>query len=296
MKILIFGASGMLGSTLSRFLDESASCEVFATVRSSDAKKFFTESFADRLIAGVDVTNNDSLLSVVASVKPDVVINCIGLIKQIIDEADPLSTMQINAMLPHRLALMCQLAGARLIHVSTDCVFSGKKGNYSELDSSDATDLYGKSKFIGEVAGKNVITLRTSIIGHELTSRRALVDWFLSQQGQVKGYTRAIFSGVPTVEFARIVRDFVLPRSELSGLYHVAAAPIAKYDLLHQIASAYGKDIAIEPDDAVDIDRSLNATLFHEATGYVAPPWQELIIRMRDFHQRTTLCSKKKTY
>lgn len=284
MKILIFGASGMLGNAVSRFLDESASYEVFATVRSSEAKKFFAESFADRLITGVDVTNNDSLLKVMAAVKPDVVINCIGLVKQIIDESDPLSTMQINAMLPHRLALMCQLAGARLIHVSTDCVFSGKKGNYSESDSSDATDLYGKTKFIGEVAGKNALTLRTSIIGHELTSRRALVDWFLSQQGQVKGYTRAIFSGVPTVEFARIVRDFVLPRSDLSGLYHVAAAPIAKYDLLCQIASAYGKDIAIEPDDAVDIDRSLDATLFREATGYMAPPWQELLVRMRDFH------------
>lgn len=284
MKILIFGASGMLGNAVSRFLDESASYEVFATVRSSEAKKFFAESFADRLITGVEVTNNDSLLKVMAAVKPDVVINCIGLVKQIIDESDPLSTMQINAMLPHRLALMCQLAGARLIHVSTDCVFSGKKGNYSESDSSDATDLYGKTKFIGEVAGKNALTLRTSIIGHELTSRRALVDWFLSQQGQVKGYTRAIFSGVPTVEFARILRDFVLPRSDLSGLYHVAAAPIAKYDLLRHIASVYGKDIAIVPDDNVNIDRSLDATLFREATGYMAPPWQELLVRMRDFH------------
>lgn len=284
MKILIFGASGMLGNAVARFLNQSEEHKVFATVRSSDAKKFFPSSFADRLIAGVDVTNNDSLLSVMASVNPDVVVNCIGLVKQIIDESDPLATMQINAMLPHRLEMMCKLAGARLIHVSTDCVFSGKKGNYSESDISDATDLYGKTKFIGEVAGANSITLRTSIIGHELTSCRGLVDWFLSQQGSVNGYTRAIFSGVPTVEFARIVRDFVLPRPELSGLYHVAAAPIAKYDLLIQIASVYGKEILIQSDDKVDIDRSLDATRFREATGYVAPSWRHLIVSMHDFH------------
>ncbi len=283
MRILIFGASGMLGNAVFRFLNELDLYKVFATVRSLGAKKLFYERFADRIIEGVDVTNNDSLIRVMTSIKPDIVINCVGLIKQIIDETDPLPTIEINAILPHRLSMLCQITNSRLIHISTDCVFSGKQGNYFESDESDATDLYGKTKFIGEVSGENIITLRTSIIGHELSSRRALVAWFLSQEGKVKGYTRAIFSGVPTVEFARIIRDFVLIRPDLSGLYHVSAAPISKFDLLHQIASTYEKDIEIEPDDSVEIDRSLNSSLFKEATGYSAPPWPELILRMRDF-------------
>jgi dTDP-4-dehydrorhamnose reductase len=171
-----------------------------------------------------------------------------------------------------------------LIHVSTDCVFSGSRGNYRESDTSDATDLYGKSKFIGEVSYPHTITLRTSIIGHELTGNHSLIGWFLAQSGPVKGYTKAIFSGLPTVELARVVRDHVLPNRDLSGLYHVAAEPIDKFDLLNIVAKAYGKDIAIEPDDRVSIDRSLNAERFRAATGYVAPAWPDLIARMRDFH------------
>jgi dTDP-4-dehydrorhamnose reductase len=177
---------------------------------------------------------------------------------------------------------LCRLGGARLIHISTDCVFSGSRGMYREDDFSDAYDLYGKSKYIGEVRDDaHAITLRTSIIGHELDSKVALVDWFLSQQGSAKGYRRAMFSGLPTVELARIIRDFVLPRPELRGLYHVAAEPIAKYDLLSLIAEQYGKQIEIKGDDAVIIDRSLDSTRFTLATGYRAPEWPALIALMR---------------
>jgi dTDP-4-dehydrorhamnose reductase len=217
-------------------------------------------------------------------VRPSVVVNCIGLVKQLAQADDPLSALPINALLPHRLARLCGLVGARFVHISTDCVFNGRKGSYLESDPSDAEDLYGRSKYLGEVAYPHSITLRTSIIGHELSSAHGLVGWFLAQEGTVKGYRKAIFSGLPTVELSRIVRDVVLPQPELSGLYHVAAEPIAKYDLLQLVRDAYGKTIAIEPDDGVSIDRSLNAERFRKATGYVAPPWPELVERMRDFH------------
>lgn len=283
MKILVLGVSGMLGNAMFRVLSENAEIEVFGTARSSSVQRYFAPEMSKKIIAGVDVENQDALTHVFAKVKPQVVINCIGLIKQLAVADDPLQALPINAMLPHRLARLCELGSARLIHISTDCVFAGTKGNYRESDPADATDLYGKSKHLGEVTYPHTITLRTSIIGHELSSSHALLGWFLAQEGQVKGYTKAIFSGLPTVELARVVRDVVLPRSELSGLYHVASAPVAKYDLLKLIADVYGKKIEIIPDDALVIDRSLNEERFKDATGYVAPPWPELVKRMFEF-------------
>lgn len=275
----------MLGNAMFRLLSQDAGLEVFGTVRSAWVRRFFAPEAGQRLIAGVDVENQDALARVFADVKAQVVVNCIGLIKQLADADDPLQALPINAMLPHRLARLCELGGARLVHVSTDCVFAGTKSDYRESDPSDATDLYGKSKFLGEVAYPHTITLRTSIIGHELGSAHGLVGWFLAQEGRVRGYTRAIFSGLPTVELARVVRNVVLPRPGLSGLYHVASSPIAKYDLLKLVAQVYGKAIEIVPDNAVVIDRSLNADRFREASGYVAPPWPELVKAMFEFKQ-----------
>lgn len=238
-----------------------------------------------RLLCRLDVLDHDALTAVMARVKPDVVINCVGLIKQLADAKDPLTALPINAMLPHRLARLCELGGARLIHVSTDCVFSGRKGMYLESDPSDAEDLYGKSKYIGELHDlPYVITLRTSIIGHELGSSHALVEWFLAQQGSVRGFTKAIFSGLPTVELARVMKDFVIAHPQLNGLYHVAAEPIDKYRLLGLVAAQYGKSIEIFPDEALVIDRSLDGSRFRAATGYVAPDWVELVRRM---HQQS---------
>ncbi|HEY0665069.1 MAG TPA: SDR family oxidoreductase [Gallionella sp.] len=283
MKILVLGASGMLGNAMMRVLSENKDWRVHGTVRSAGAQRFFSADIAARLISGVDVEQQDSLLQAFISARPDVVINCVGLIKQLADVEDPLLAIPINSLLPHRLARMCELAGARLIHMSTDCVFSGDKGNYRESDPSDARDLYGRSKFLGEVAYPHAITLRTSIIGHELQSAHGLVGWFLSQQDRCNGYTKAIFSGLPTVVLAQIIRDVVIPRPDLSGVYHVAAQPIAKYDLLKLIAEVYGKAIEITPSDKLVIDRSLDASRFREATGYVAPGWQKLIETMHAY-------------
>ncbi|GLK88936.1 dTDP-4-dehydrorhamnose reductase family protein [Pseudomonas turukhanskensis] len=281
MKVLVLGASGMLGNAVFKVFSADASHEVWGTLRSTAAVAAFAPAWRDRLLSGVDVLDQDALLAAFAKTRPQVVINCIGLIKQLADAKDPLTALPINAMLPHRLARLCEVAGARLIHVSTDCVFSGKQGGYLESDPSDADDLYGKSKYIGELHdAPHAITLRTSIIGHELGSSYALVDWFLAQQGSVRGFSKAVFSGLPTVELAHVMKDYVLTHPELNGLYHVAAEPIAKLDLLQLVAAAYGKQIAINPDAALVIDRSLNGSRFAQATGYRAPAWPELIRRM----------------
>jgi dTDP-4-dehydrorhamnose reductase len=212
-----------------------------------------------------------------------VVINCIGLVKQLAEADDPLLALPINAMLPHRLARLCDVASARLVHVSTDCVFSGARGNYIEGDSPDAQDLYGRSKLLGEVDYPHAVTLRTSIIGHELSSANGLVGWFLAQQGRVSGYRRAVFSGLPTIELARVIRDHVLPRPALRGTYHVSASPINKFDLLKLVARTYGKEIEIVEDDAVLIDRSLDSTRFRTETGYAPDDWPALVARMHAF-------------
>lgn len=284
MRVLVLGATGMLGNAVIRVLTENERHEVWGSMRNEGDRRYFVDELQPRLLAGVDVLDPDALADAMVRIKPEVVINCVGLIKQLADAKDPLAALPINAMLPHRLAKMCALSGARLIHISTDCVFSGRRGGYLETDLSDAEDLYGKSKFIGELHNlPHAITLRTSIIGHELHSNYALVDWLLAQEGEVKGFTKAVFSGLPTVELARVIKDFVLPHPELHGLYHVSATPIDKFSLLSLVAEIYGKTITIRRDEEFRIDRSLDSDRFTQATGYVAPTWPELVKRMLQY-------------
>ncbi len=280
MRILVLGASGMIGSAMFRVLGECTGWEVFGTLRAADHKRFFLPAAAGSLLSGVDVERPEALVRVFARVKPDVVINCIGLTKHHKEAEDPQLALPLNALLPHRLADLCAVSGARLIHVSTDCVFAGTRGNYTEGDAPDATDVYGKAKHLGEVDYPHAITLRTSTIGHELQSKYGLLEWFLAQQGTCRGFGRAIFSGLPNIEFARVVRDVVIPRPEMHGLYHVGAEPIGKYELLQLIARAYGKQIDIVRDDEFKIDRSLDSGRFNRATGYKAAGWPELIQAM----------------
>lgn len=282
IRVLVLGVTGMLGHAVFEVFSQDARHEVWGTMRGEEGRRSFSDVAQASLLSGVDVLNQDSLVDTLDRADPDVVINCVGLIKQSAEVNNVLAALPINAMLPHRLAQLCRLANARLIHISTDCVFSGRKGMYRESDPSDAEDLYGRSKFIGELHDlPHAITLRTSMIGHELNSNHALIDWFLSQQGQVHGFAKTVFSGLPTVELARVMRDWILPRPELHGLYHVAAKPISKFDLLTLAAKEYGKQIAIYKDEKLVIDRSLNAERFARATGYVAPEWPDLIRLLR---------------
>jgi dTDP-4-dehydrorhamnose reductase len=282
MRILVLGISGMLGHTAFSLLSRLPDVEVFGTARSEAARARLGPSLRQNVIVGVDVLDQDALLGALARIRPDVVLNCVGLIKQLENANDPLAALPLNALFPHRLRRACELLGARLIHVSTDCVFSGAKGNYKESDIPDATDLYGRSKLLGEVAEKNSITLRTSIIGRELSGNNGLVEWFLSEKGKVRGFTKAIFSGFTTDELVRVIVQHVLPNPQLSGLWHVSSAPIAKHDLLTLVRDVYGTEVQIEPDDTLKIDRSLNSDRFRAETGYSPPTWAQMITAMRN--------------
>jgi dTDP-4-dehydrorhamnose reductase len=277
-RILILGVSGMLGSATYRLFASSPGFSVVGCARSLGGLEALPRGDAARIVGGVDIADFDRLIDLFAELRPDVVINCVGVIKQLSAAKDPLISIAVNSLLPHRLARLSAASSARLIQISTDCVFTGRRGNYSESDIPDAEDPYGRTKFLGEVDYPNAITLRTSIIGHEIGSAVSLVDWFLSEPGpEVRGYRHAIYTGLPTVELARVVRDVVIPRPELRGLWHVSSDPISKYELLRLVARAYGKTIAILPDESVRIDRSLDGTRFRDATGYKAAPWPELV-------------------
>ena len=279
--IVVLGASGMLGGVAYRFFADSPGWKVVGTARSPQSAAHLPRTDTARIILGLDMADTDRLVQELGAIRPDIVLNCVGIIKQLDAAKNALISIATNSLLPHRLAGICGTVGARLVHVSTDCVFDGRRGFYSEADFPDANDLYGRTKLLGEVDYPHAITLRTSIIGHEAAGAVSLVDWFLSQTGpRVKGFRKAIYSGLPTVELARVVRDVVAPRPDLRGLWHVASDPINKYDLLQLVAAAYGKTTIIDPDDAVVIDRSLDGSRFRRETGYVAPPWPELVAAM----------------
>jgi dTDP-4-dehydrorhamnose reductase len=225
-----------------------------------------------------DITDDTALERALGQAKPEAVINCVGLIKQRDEASDEALTLRVNAEFPHRLAKRCGEAGARLIHFSTDCIFAGTKGNYTESDPSDAADLYGQSKHQGEVADAHSVTLRTSVIGHELGTNLALLDWFLSQRGQaISGFTKAIYSGFTTLEMARIVDRILTQHPALSGVWHVASEPISKFALLQLCREKLGWEGVIEPNDEFVCDRSLNADRFNQATGYTPPSWEAMI-------------------
>ena len=280
VKILILGGSGMLGHRL--WINLQKKFEVWVTVRGDrnpfpQAPEFPQEYIRYR----VDGLTFDEVTRALASIQPDLVINCIGLIKPIGHIArDPLLSISLNALLPHRISLICRTAKIRMIHISTDCVFSGRKGNYVETDQSDAEDLYGRTKFLGELHYPHTVTLRTSIIGQELKTHLGLMEWFLSQSGTINGYQKAIYSGFTTDELSRIIADYIIPNPTLSGLYHVSSAPISKYDLLHLGRAYFKKEIEILPDQNFVCDRSLDSMRFRQAAGYEPPTWPKMIEEM----------------
>ncbi|MHB8475452.1 MAG: dTDP-4-dehydrorhamnose reductase family protein [Steroidobacteraceae bacterium] len=281
--VLVLGATGMLGNAVLRFFAQSPGFSAIGSARSSDVANILPGGLTGQIFSGIDVLDMDGLLRLFDQVQPDIVINCVGLVKQLAGASDPLAALPINSLFPHRLLRLCRVARARLIHISTDCVFDGTKGMYTESDVASARDIYGLSKYLGEVHDPQAITLRTSIIGPELGSAHGLVGWFLQQCGSVKGFTRAIFSGLPTVELARVMRDFIIPRADLNGLYHVSAEPISKHDLLALVAAEYGKSIEIIPECNLIIDRSLDSTRFRKYASYHPPSWPNLVRAMHEF-------------
>ena len=279
-RVLILGGGGMLGHKVWQVFRDRF--DTWLTLRSGyDDYARFALFDPDRTLPEVEAVNFDTILRAVASTRPDVVVNTIGIIKQRPEAQDPISSLGINSLFPHRLALLCGSAGVRLIHISTDCVFSGRQGNYSETAIPDAEDLYGRSKLLGEPNGAGSLTIRTSLIGRELRTTIGLVEWFLGNtQRRVRGYVNAIFSGFPTIVFAEILADIVEKHTTLSGLCHISADPISKFDLLRLIGDAFGTHIDIEPCPDVHVDRSLDSSRFRGATGFAPRSWPEMIGRM----------------
>lgn len=282
LRVLVLGGGGMLGHKLwQRF---SARFDTWVTVRMDRVVyRSIADTPAHMVVSGVDATDLESIQRALRTVRPDVIVNAIGIVKQLVDVENPIASITVNSLFPHRLAQVCKETGIRLVHVSTDCVFSGVKGMYGEGDLPDPVDLYGRSKLLGEVNDTGALTVRTSMIGREIASSYGLVEWFLSNDGgSIRGFTGAVFSGFPTLVLADIIGDIVENHADLSGVYHVAAEPIDKYRLLRLLREAYNVNVEIEPDDTLQVDRSLDGTTFREATGFVPASWSDLVKAMTD--------------
>jgi dTDP-4-dehydrorhamnose reductase len=277
VRVLILGGDGMLGHrllrqfapafetrvTLRRPLAEYASLGLFSRANAYDL---------------TEVRDRPRVEAVLAAFAPHVVINATGIVKQRPEAHEIEISNVVNGRFPHRLAEACRSGGARLVHLSTDCVFSGEKGNYTESDRPDPVDVYGRTKLEGEVNAPGAITLRTSMIGTELGRRTGLVEWFLAQKGRtIKGYRRAVFSGFITAELARVIEMLVTRHPGAHGVYHVSSAPIDKFDLLTRLNERLDRPVTIVPDDAVRCDRSLDSTRFRSDFGYAPPSWDAML-------------------
>ncbi|GAV19752.1 dTDP-4-dehydrorhamnose reductase [Mariprofundus micogutta] len=277
MKILILGGDGMLGHQLLKSWSDRH--EVCVTLRGESRSYDHYGLFHDtNSFYGVDVRDFNTIEQTVSKFQPDAIVNAVGIVKQRAEAQDAIISLEVNSLLPHRLSQLCGEVGARLIHMSTDCVFSGLKGMYTENDLEDASDLYGRSKLLGEVHDVQAVTLRTSIIGLELARNKSLIEWFLAQSGQVNGFSRAIYSGFTTMEMARIIENVLLEHKALSGLWHVASDPINKFELLSKLSEFMGRaDIRLLEDANFCCERSLDASKFNKETGYRPPSWDEML-------------------
>ena len=275
----------MLGHKAFNHFSKSSNFETFGTLRnSSDVKKFFSKSDnIERIFPNVDVLNINSVFELIEKTNPDIILNCVGVIKQIKDAKNPLLSIEINSLFPHKVANFIKKSKTRLIHISTDCVFSGEKGNYIESDYSDAKDLYGKTKYLGELVNySNCVTLRTSIIGPELKTKLSLLEWFLSQNGYVNGYVNAIYSGLTTMELIKVIDTYIIPQNHKYGLYHVSSEPISKHDLLAEIARKFNFDIKIRRSEEFFNNKSLNSKKFINDFGYQKKSWSKMILEMKN--------------
>ena len=266
----------MLGHQLLKHLTKSH--EVKVTLRQDlGAYEQYGLFHTGNTYAGIDVRSTNSLTGVLTDFQPQTIINAVGIIKQRPGAKESIPSIEINSLFPHRLAVLCDDVGSRMLHLSTDCVFSGKKGMYREEDVPDAEDLYGRSKLLGEVDNPNCLTMRTSMIGRELSRKQSLLEWFLAQERKIKGFKRAIFSGFTTIELSRIIEKIIVDYPEAGGLYHVSAEPISKFDLLSSVKNRLKLPTEIEPDEDFICDRSLDSTKFRQAFDYSPPSWKDMV-------------------
>jgi len=282
MRILVLGSGGMIGSAMFRVLGTYHEYKVWGSIRNKNCFEMFSINELKNIIFVEDLLKTYNINKVLNEIKPQIVINCVGLTKHQPGSNDPQISLPINALFPHELADLCSLIGARVIHISTDCVFSGLDGPYSEEAQLDAMDMYGKSKYLGELNRENTITLRTSTVGHEFITEHGLLEWFLSQKKICKGYANAVFSGLTNIEFAKVVAEYVIPKEDMTGIYHVGGEKINKLELLKLFAAVYEKNIDITRDESYVINRSLISDKFKNLTGYKVSKWEDMVKAMRN--------------
>lgn len=281
MKVIVLGANGMIGHRLTYDM-ASFGHDVWAGSRKQNRNLEKLKSLSTfNIFYEEKMTDMSALSNHLREIKPDVIINALGIVKQ-----NPLSlnadvVYQVNSIFPQQLGLLCQDFGIRLIQLSTDCIFDGKKGNYTEADIPDPEDHYGKSKYLGEVRDlDNVLTIRSSTVGHELNSKKGLLEWFLNSTGNVKGFQGALYSGFTTKEFSKILHRVVLPNKNLKGLYHIASPTISKFDLLQLFKKSFKKEIQIDTDHTTIIKRNLDDSKFRKMTGFVPQSWEQMVIEL----------------
>ena len=284
-RILVFGGDGILGTHIYLALKDTH--ELGLTVHSSAQSlppKLFNEATVIHSVAAED---KQAVAAAIDSFSPDWVVNAVGLVKRNLAN-DPLASLEANTVAPHILAHLCAERSTRLLHFSTDCVFSGTKGAYTVEDIPDCQDWHGRCKALGEPKGEHVLVLRTSFIGLELACKKSLVEWFLSQRGSVPGYRKAIWSGLTAIEIGRLVGRLVQRAEPLSGLWHVATPAISKFELLASLNSRLGdRGVTVVPDDSFVCNRSLDGSAFAQQTGYQPPSWNEMLDELaEDIRQR----------
>ncbi|MCG2711581.1 MAG: SDR family oxidoreductase [Candidatus Omnitrophica bacterium] len=278
MRILILGGSGMLGHKLWRHLSARFS-DTFVVLRKSRQayKEFKLFEDSEHVVDNIDAMDFYLIQSVLGKIRPDVVLNCVGITKRHEAANDPIDSITLNALLPHKLVKWGQDNNAKVISFSTDCVFDGKAGNYTEESLPSAEDIYGKTKVLGEVKVGNSLTLRSSFIGPELSHGSELLEWFLAQTGTVKGFKNAVYSGLTTLELCRVVEKIIFDYPEAKGLYQVSSDPITKFDLLSLIKKKMNLSIEIIPEDNFYCNRSLDSSRFREEFNYAPPSWETMI-------------------
>ena len=286
MKIVILGSNGLLGNTISKYFFERADYQTIAVLRNYSKLKLFNQKYHKNFLIIENILDYDKTKQKLQRLRPDVLINCLGITnKEKIENSRQIENIiNINSLLPHRLQRICSEMGTRLIHLSTDCIFSGSRGLYSENDIPDPIDIYGRSKLLGELDLENTLTIRKSVIGHELVSKKGLLEWFLNQNRSVQGYKNVIFSGLTVLELAKLIDKYIFPRSDLKGILNISGESISKFDLLKIISDIYNKSIEIIPNQSIKINRTLNSSQFNKLTGYRPNTWPELIKSMYEFN------------
>jgi len=282
MKIFIIGANGMIGSGIFKYLSKLKALKCYALIRSSNYLNYLPDIYQDKTIVCGDLQDFNKIKEVVVKEKPDMIINCCGITKHVPDSSNFIKVVKLNSLLPHLLSNICSQLNIRFVQVSTDCVFSGLKGNYTEQDIPDPIDFYGQSKHLGEVDYHSHLTIRTSTIGHEINSQNGLLEWFLNQKS-CEGFEKAIFSGITTLELAKIINEIILTNDSIKGMYHISSVPIDKYSLLRLISNVYKHDAQITKNREYIIDRSLNSDKFYRSYNYKPPSWEEMVSFMHSY-------------